>query len=450
MKFKRRGRMSVWRYLTLGYLIVILLGSVLLVLPFSAREGQTTSYLDALFTSVSATCVTGLVPFDTNLHWSGFGQVVILLLIQTGGLGFMTFVTVVFVMLRKNLGLYEKTAIMQTVGGRQFNGLKTLVLRVVVGSLLLETLGACLLSVRFIADFGAGKGIWYAVFHSVSAFCNAGFDLMGGCFSQEGSLSHYATDPLVSLTVCFLIIFGGLGFCVWGDVLDRRGNLKKCTFYTKLVLIATGSILFCSILLFLLFERNNPTQEGLNFGERLLVAVFNATTARTAGFYATNPVSYSESGYLLNLLLMTVGGCSGSTAGGIKVSSFVVLLVGMGAQLRGKRDITMGKKRLDFSLVGQAYSLLIAYLTMVLLSVMLICAVEADVGFKEALFECISAIGTVGQTMELTPRLGVFAKIILMILMYAGRVGVITLLSALRAPRVEAQVRRPVESIYVG
>lgn len=450
MKFKRRGKMSVWRYLSLGYLIVIALGSILLVLPFSAREGESTSYLDALFTSVSATCVTGLVPFDTNLHWSPFGQVVILLLIQTGGLGFMTFVSAVLVMFRRNLGLYEKTAVMQTVGGRQFTGLKTLVMRVVLGSLLLETLGAILLSIRFISDFGAGMGIWYAVFHSVSAFCNAGFDLMGGLFGEAGSLSHYTTDPLVVLTVSFLIILGGLGFCVWGDVIDCKGNLKKCTFYTKLVLLATGILLVASTALFLLFERNNPTQETFNFGEKLLAAIFNATTARTAGFYATPPATYSESGYLLNLVLMAVGGCSGSTAGGIKVSTFVVILVGMAAQLRGKRDITLGKKRLESSLVGQAYAVFIAYLTMIIFSVLLICAVETDVSFEEALFECISAIGTVGQSMDLTSRLGVFSKIILMILMYAGRVGVLTLISALRARRAEAQVRRPVEPLYVG
>ncbi len=452
MKFpKIKNRMNVWSYLVLGYFLVVMTGSVLLVLPFASREGGT-SYIDALFTATSAACVTGLVPFETNIHWSLFGQIVILLLIQLGGLGFMTFVSVLLLMVKRGLGQYERRAVLQSVGGSRLTGINTLVRRILVGTFIFEFLGAAALSIRFIPDFGVGQGIYYAVFHAVSAFCNAGFDLMGGTVAGTGSLTYYVRDPLVTLTLCVLIIVGGFGFCVWGDIADCRGNLKKTHFYTKVILIVNFSLVVGGTLLFLLFERNNPSYADFNFGEKLLASLFNSTTARTAGFYTTDPITLSDSGYMLMLVLMFIGGCSGSTAGGIKVGTITVIITGMVSAFRGSRDINLGKRRIDAKLLFQALAIFAAYLFMVLVSTMIICAVEPDHSnsMAMALFECVSALGTVGLSMGYTATLGVASKIILVVLMFAGRVGILTLAFALSKRKPSADIRRPVETFYIG
>lgn len=449
MKLKAKPKLGVWRTLALGYLIMIVLGSVLLILPCSTAKGQSTTYLNALFTATSATCVTGLVPYDTAAHWSLFGQLVILFMIQLGGLGFMTFVSVLFLMIRGGSGVFERKAMMQTYGGYEFGGVRKLVRHILLGTFIAESAGALLLLIRFIPDFGVWRGIYYSVWHSVSAFCNAGFDLMGSAYAPFVSLSAYARDPLVSLVVSFLIIIGGLGFCVWGDVFECKFNLKKCQLFTKVVLLVTGVLLVCSTGLYLLFERNNELYEGYTFGEKLLCAFFNSATARTAGFFTTDPGKLSDSGYLLTVILMFIGGSSGSTAGGIKVSTFAVIVMGMLTAFRGKRDINIGKKRLDPSLVGQALAIFTAYFMLIMAGTLVICALEPG-DFKEVLFETVSAIGTVGLSISLTPALTAASRIILILLMYTGRVGILTLALALRRRRTEAEVRRPVDTLFIG
>ncbi len=446
---KLRGKMNVWRYLVLGYFTVVAAGCILLLLPFASKEGAT-PFIDALFTSVSAACVTGLTPFDTGVHWSGFGQAVILALIQLGGLGFMTFVSVLFLMIGRGFGLYERRAVLQTVGGT-LSSVKRLIRRIFLGTLLFEGMGAALLSIRFIPDFGA-IGIWFAVFHSVSAFCNAGFDVLGGTFAGTGSLTYYATDPLVVLTLSVLIIVGGLGFCVWGDVLDCRLNPKKFQFYTKVILVVNTVLIVGGTLLFLLFERNNPTYAGYNFGELLLCALFNSVTPRTAGFCTTDPSSLSGSGYLLTVVLMFIGGSSGSTAGGIKVGTFTVIVMGMISALRSRSDINIGKRRIDMRLLVQALAIFAAYLTLVLCSTLIICTAEpASEGlFSRVLFETVSAVGTVGLSMSLTATLHWWSKLIIILLMFAGRVGVLTLAYAFRRRRNTPEVRRPIDAFYIG
>ena len=454
MKLKVKEKMTVWQFLSLGYLIVILTGSLLLMLPFATRDGQSTSYVNALFTATSATCVTGLVPYDTNTHWTLFGQIVILCLIQTGGLGFMTFVSVVFSALRRNLGLYERKVLMQSVGEEQLSGIRRLVRRIFIGTAIFEGTGAVLLSFRFIPDFGAAKGIYYAIWHSVSAFCNAGFDLMGGNFGDGKfvSLTHYATDPLVSLTIAFLIIIGGLGFCVWSDIVDARCNVKKFRLYTKVVLLVNAVLLLFSTLLFLVFERSNPTYENFSFGEKLLVSFFNATTPRTAGFNTVDLTSLSDSGYLLTVMLMFVGGSSGSTAGGIKTSTLAVILMGILAVFRGRKDIEIGKKRVDYSLVSQALAIFVSCLILVMTATLIICAIEPDsvASFRSVLFEAVSALGTVGLSLSLTPILSTASKCILILLMYAGRVGILTLALALGETRKAPEAKKPLDSLLIG
>lgn len=454
MKLKSKAKLTVWQFLALGYLIVIVAGSLLLILPFATREGQSTSYVNALFTATSATCVTGLVPYDTNVHWTLFGQLVILLLIQTGGLGFMTFVSLIFSAIGRNMGLYERKALMLSEGADRLSGVRRLVRRIALGTAIFELAGAALLSIRFIPEFGAGKGIYYSIWHSVSAFCNAGFDLMGGVFADEQfvSLTRYAADPLVCLTIAFLIIIGGLGFCVWSDVVDAKFNAKKFRLYTKVVLSVNTAILALSTVLFFVFERSNPTYASFNEGEKLLVSFFNAVTPRTAGFNTVDLTSLSDSGYLLTVILMFIGGSSGSTAGGIKISTVAVIVMGMFSVFRGKKDIDIGNKRIDFSLVSQALAIFVSCLILVVTATLIICAIEPDeiASFRSVLFEVVSALGTVGLSLSLTPVLSTASKCILILLMYAGRVGILTLALALGESRKASETKKPLDSLLIG
>ena len=454
MKLKSKAKLTVWQFLALGYLVVIVAGSLLLMLPFATRDGQSTSYVNALFTATSATCVTGLVPYDTNIHWTLFGQIVILFLIQTGGLGFMTFVSLVFSAIGRNLGLYERKALMLSEGEHRLSGVRRLVRRIALGTAVVESAGALLLCIRFIPDFGVGKGIYYSVWHSISAFCNAGFDLMGGVFADEQfvSLTRYATDPLVSLTIAFLIIVGGLGFCVWSDIVDAKCNVKKFRLYTKVVLLVNTLFLVVSTVLFFFFERSNPTYENFTLGEKWLVSFFNATTPRTAGFNTVDLTSLSDSGYLLTVILMFVGGSSGSTAGGIKINTLAVIVMGMISVFRGKKDIDIGKKRIDFSLVSQALAVFVSCLILVITATLIICAIEPDeiAPFRSVLFEVVSALGTVGLSLSLTPVLSTASKCILILLMYAGRVGILTLALALGESRKASETKKPLDTLLIG
>lgn len=454
IKQKSKFKLSVYQFLVIGYLVLILFGSILLILPFATKSGEKTTYINALFTSVSATCVTGLVPYDTATHWSLFGQIVILLLIQIGGLGFMTIVSILFDILGRNMNLYERKALMQTAGTATLTGIRPLIRRILIGTFSAETIGACLLSIRFIPDFGAGKGIYYAIWHSVSAFCNAGFDLMGGTFGggKFVSLTHYAADPLVSLVIMALIVTGGLGFCVWSDVIGSKFNPKKFNLNTKVVLIANTSLLFLSTMLYFLFDLKNPNLSSYNGGEHFLIAMFNAVTPRTAGFNAVDFSALSESSRFLTIVLMFIGGSSASTAGGIKIGTFSVILMGMIPLFSGKKDINIGNRRLDSSIVNKAMALAAACMMIVLLSTLVISAIEWKNGvtFEAALFESVSALGTVGLSLSLTPTLSIASKCILMVLMYAGRVGILTLVLSLGTRKKTPTIKKPLDTMLIG
>ena len=450
MKGKFKIKLSVWQFLSLGFLTAIIAGSLLLMLPFATKAGQSTSYINALFTATSALCVTGLAPYDTATHWTLFGQLVILLLIQTGGLGFMTFVSAAFLIFKRGMGLYSKTAFMQDANSGKLNTISKMVKRIVIGTAIFEALGAFILMIRFIPDFGAGNGIYFSVWHSISAFCNAGFDLMGSVGNEFVSLGNYATDPLVTLTISLLILIGGLGFCVWSDIIDCKLNFKKFQLNTKVVIIVNTIILVLGTGLFLLFERSNPACADFGFGGKLLVAIFNATTTRTAGFSTIDLTTLSDSGYLLMIIFMFVGGNSGSTAGGIKVSTITVIVMGMLAVFRGRKDINIGKKRIDNSLLSQALAIFAACLMLLMISSLVICAIEPEASFKAVLFECVSALSTTGLSLSLTTSLGVISKLILIILMFAGRVGILTLALALGEKKTAAEIRKPVDTMFIG
>ena len=452
MKLKLKTKMSMWQFLALCYIAIILLGSLLLILPFATKGNQSTSYINALFTSVSATCVTGLVPYDTNTHWSIFGQIVIIFLIQTGGLGFMSIVSVLFILVGRNMGLYEKKSLMQSVGGMTLSGIRPLLRKIFIGTIIFEGIGAILLSIRFIPAFGFLKGCYYSVWHSISAFCNAGFDLMGGTFSDETfvSFTNYAKDPLVCLTLSSLIIIGGLGFCVWSDIHENKLHFRKYQLNTKIVIVVNAVLLTASTILFLLFEKNGTIYDGFTMPQKWLASFFNATSPRTAGFNIVDLSNITNSSFILSIILMFIGGSSGSTAGGIKVTTFAVIIMGMISVFRNRKDIEIGNKRVDYSLVNQALAIFAACLMTIALAALAICAIEPAASFKAVLFETVSAMGTVGLSLSLTPTLSVASKLIIIVLMYAGRVGILTLALALGESRKSNEIRKPVDTFLIG
>ncbi len=441
-------KLSVWQILAIGYLLIIFLGGLLLYLPFATKSGNTT-LLNALFTSTSATCVTGLVPYDTNLHWSIFGQIVILCQIQIGGLGFMTFISVAFIAFKKKFGIQQSKILMESAGEFNFSNLSNLIKRIVFGTLIFEVLGVILLSIRFVPDFGT-KGIYFAVWHSISAFCNAGFDLMGTATNGGFvSLTQYAFDPLVVLTVGSLIIIGGLGFFIWSDCLNTKFKFSKMQIHTKIVLLANLVLITLSITLFYLFEIDNAILQNANFGEKLLVAFFNSVTPRTAGFNTIPLETISDSSYVWTVFLMFTGGSSGSTAGGVKINTLTIIIISSIAVFRNKQDVNAFNRRISDNMIKRALAIVLAYFTLIIISVLLLLSFD-DLTFMQALFEVVSAIGTVGLSLSVTPTLSVASKIVVILLMYIGRVGVLTLIYALAERNENNEIRKPIGNIMVG
>lgn len=443
----QKSRATYTQIIALGYLIIIFAGALMLCLPISSKSGEWTPFFNSLFTAVSATSVTGLVIYDTYTHWSLFGQIVILIMIQIGGIGFMSLITIVSIFVGRRISLHERKLIMQSAGNTKLSGVIQLVKRLVFGTVLFELIGAALLAVRFCPDMGIGAGIYNAVFHSVSAFCNAGFDLMGR-FELGSSLIHYQSDVLVNLTLCGLILVGGIGFMVWSNIFSAGFHFKKYSLHTKIVLTATVFLVVIPTVLFFIFERN-MSFSGLSTSDKWVHSLFQAVTPRTAGFSTINLSELSESGNLLMTILMLIGGGSGSTAGGIKVTTTVVMLLTTVASARRSESVHIFKRRLSEQTLRQASAVCSIYLTAVVVCTMFICAVE-PYSMKQVLFEVSSAIGTVGLSTGITAALSAASKIVLMILMYAGRVGGLTLMLVLAEKRRQVSLVRPVEDILIG
>ena len=437
-------RLSPARLIALGFFAVILAGAVLLTLPVASHGGV--RFLDALFTSTSATCVTGLIVRDTFTGWTTFGQVVILLLIQLGGLGFMTVITLVSFALGKKLGLYDRKVLMQSAGSITFSGIGSLIRRVPF-SFAFELTGAALLCIRFVPEFGWGRGVYFSVFHAISAFCNAGFDLMGAR-APFSSLTAYSGDALVTLTISALIIIGGLGFVVWRDLVHCRFRFSRLQLHTRLVLTVTGILLGGGTLLFLLFERG-AALDGLRPGERLLSAFFLAVTPRTAGFNTVDMARLSESGNLLTNVLMLIGGSPGSTAGGIKTTTVAVLLLSAFASGRGSTRVHAFRYSIDRDTIRQASSILLVYLSMAAAAIMAICCFD-PIALKAAMFEVNSAIATVGLSLGATPTLSDASHIVLILLMYAGRIGGLTFVLLFAQRGSEPPLDRPSGKLLIG
>lgn len=450
MLYKWLHKISPTRIIALSFILVILCGTVLLCLPLASRTGQWTHPLDALFTSTSATCVTGLIIADTYTNWSLFGQLVILVMIQIGGIGLMTVISMIFIFMKRKLSMQERMLLMQAAGNVQVAGMVKLIKRILAGTAIIESFGAILLAIRFIPKMGFGQGLYYAVFHSVSAFCNAGFDLMGK-YEPYSSFTAYQNDWLVNLTLAALIILGGIGFLVWEDILKNKCKFSRYSLHSKLILITAGILLLLGTVGFFIFE-SDFTMKGDAVPERILKSFFASTTMRTAGFNTIDYSQMSPSAILLSDALMMIGGSPGSTAGGIKTTTIAVIFIAMISMSRGNSDITIFKKRLGKDLVKQAAVIVVVYLTYVILGTMLICHIEAinNISLSSAQFEVISAACTVGVTMGMTPHLSALSHIILIILMYGGRIGGFSLMLVFGELNKKPPLKRPKEKVLIG
>ena len=443
----RPSRFSKVQIIALSFLGIIVAGTLLLLLPFATREGESTTLLDAAFTAVSATCVTGLIVHDTFRHWTLFGQLVILVMIQLGGLGLMAFSVTFSLLLRRRIGLKERGILQESVNTLQIGGIVKLVRQMLLGTLLFEGLGALLLSIRFIGDFGVGKGLYYGIFHSISAFCNGGFDLMG-VREAGSSMTYYAGDPLVNLTLIALIMIGGTGFLVWDDLLKNKWHFRRYRLHTKLVLSMSAILLFGGALLFYLLERGGILA-GEPVGKQILLSLFQSATTRTAGFNTAKTEALGDSSKLWMAMLMFVGGNPGSTAGGIKTTTLAVLLIYLRSTLRRTKGAEMFGRRLEEEVVKRAAAILTLSLMLDLFGTLALTALE-QLPLADVLFEVVSALGTVGISVGITGGLSAVSKLILMFLMYCGRMGSLTFALIFTENRQTSPAQKPTERISVG
>ncbi|EHL98370.1 potassium uptake protein, TrkH family [Lentilactobacillus parafarraginis F0439] len=442
-----QGKLSLPQILTLGFLTIILVGTILLSLPIASRDGTATSTINSFFTATSATCVTGMTVVNTALHWSLFGKIVILILVEIGGLGFMTFAVLMFVFMRRKVDLTTQLLTQQSLNLETFANTRSVVFLVVRLSLAIQLLGALLLLVDFYPRYGLKKGIGFSIFHSISAFCNAGFDLF------DNSLVRFQNDPYFLFVLTILIISGSLGFLVWKDILLYHED-HYLSLHTKLALTTYLGLIVLSFGVYLLTEGNFSENQHLDFFQRLMNTYFMSVTPRTAGFYTVAPTHISMGGMFFTMILMLIGGTPGSTAGGIKTTTVGILLIRVWATLRGKRDATFMGRRFTNSNVSR--SLTLVFLVAVVLSVATLVLtltekIPQHSGIEYIMFDVVSAFGTTGYTLGLTPHLTVIGKLIFAVLMFMGRVGVFTVMySLLNSKRPEDAFRYPKENVMIG
>ena len=440
-------KLTYTQIIVLSFLLVILVGTLLLCLPVSSANGTFTPPINAMFTATSATCVTGLVVYDTFTHWSLFGQIVIISLIQIGGLGFLVFISMFSVFLKKKIGVYERRLLMQAEGNIRLSGAVVLLKRIVRGTFTFEAVGAVILAFRFCPKMGLAEGIFNAIFHAVSAFCNAGFDIMGK-YKQFSSLSTFAEDPVVMITMMNLVVIGGIGFLVWSDIVTLKTKVKKYSLHTKIALSTTAILLIGSTLLFLLLEYNGVLKD-FSFFDKIINAAFLAVSPRTAGFNTVDLSALSSGSEVITDLLMLIGGSPGSTAGGLKTTTFAVLILSTIAAARHDTHPQIFKRRLPDDALSQATAILTIYVVVSLVAVVIVSTLE-NCDVTTAAFEVISAIGTVGATKGLTPTLCGASKLIIMGLMFGGRVGGLSLMLSLAEKRENIPLDRPSEKILIG
>ncbi len=444
-----RKRINPARRVVLGFVFIILIGALLLMLPISARNGQSTDFFTCLFTATSTTCVTGLTLVDTYTHWSFFGHVIMICLIQIGGLGFMTILSLAFFMSHRRIGLRDRMMMMQSFNLDSMEGVVKLVRHVLTATLVIEGVGAMILAGCFIPQMGLARGIWSGIFHSISAFCNAGFDILGK-YDPNSSLIHYQRNAVVLLTISALIIIGGLGFFVWEDIYQQK-NRRRLSLHSKMVLIITPALLFIGTAGFFIMEMNNPeTLGGLPWWDKLLGAFFQSTTARTAGFDAMGQAGITEQSKLLTTILMFIGGSSGSTAGGVKTVTVGILVLTTISTMQSKRDLVIFGWRIGHTQILYAVSLIILGAFLVVCGGLFISLLD-NVSLYDAIYETASAYGTVGLTSGVTENASTLSRTILILYMFFGRVGIMTVsISVLLRGRQGDGIKYPGGSVLIG
>ena len=444
-QYKKLG-ISAVRRIGFSFFAVILIGSILLSLPMSHSVHSTSSYLDHLFVATSATCVTGLVTHVTASEYTLFGQIVIILLIQIGGLGFLTLMSMFFVLLKRKLTYANKIVMQEALNRNSLNETGIYIKRVIKYTVCFELIGAICLAFVFIPQFGILKGIYYSLFHAISAFCNAGFDVFGGGVS----LTTHNTNALVILTAAALIIIGGLGFGVWTELYNVK-RIRRFSVHTKIVLLVTGFLVIGGTILMLLFEYNNPeTIAAMNGGEKVLNSFFAAVTPRTAGFNSISTSGMTSAGKFLTMILMMIGGSPGSTAGGIKTTTVGVLILTVICVIKRREDTEVFSKKISKDLVYKAFTLFFIGSGLVIVVSLILSFTETGASFTAILYETVSAFGTAGLTIGLTPNLSVIGKVLIMLMMYIGRVGPLTVVLSLTKEKIKSGIKYPEGKILIG
>ncbi len=440
---------SPMKFILGGYCLIILLGTALLSLPAAARGSVATPVTDSFFTAASATCVTGLIRYDTYCHWTLFGQLVILAMIQVGGIGFMTVALLIMMLARRKIGLGQRSLMQNSISAPQIGGIVRMTRFIARGTFLIEGVGAAFLAFDFVPRFGPAKGLYFSIFHSVSAFCNGGFDLMGGTTGEFSSLTGMRDNLYVNCVIMLLIFLGGLGFFVWSDVLHKQGQFSRLTLQSKMVLsISVFLVVFGALAMFWTEYAGNQAA-GVSLPQQVLHSLFASVSARTAGFNTIDLTSMTEPGIFVMICLMLVGGSTGSTAGGIKTTTLWVLCVSVYATFSRKKNIEAFGRRMEEGITRTASCVFMTYLLLILAATTVISVLEG-LPVLTVLFETTSAMATVGLTLGITPSLGMVSKLILAFLMLCGRVGSITMLLAFSSEKKVIPSRLPLEKIQVG
>lgn len=441
---KRKIRhITSFQIIILGFMSIIILGSILLMLPIATVDGKGAGFIDALFTSTSAVCVTGLVVQNTATYWTVFGQGVIIALIQIGGMGVITVAIFLAVLSGKKIGLMQRNTMQEAISAHKMGGIVKFTKFIVITSLSIELIGAALLSLTFCREYGFFKGIWYSLFHSISAFCNAGFDILA-VKEPYSSLTEYSADPIVNIVIMLLIIIGGISFMTWDDVKNNKWRLRKYRMQSKAILTVTAALIILPAIYYFFFEFSDYP-----LGERILVSFFQTVTPRTAGFNTADLTKISESGQMIMIALMLIGGSPGSTAGGMKTTTIAILVSSAVSVFFRKENSDMFKRRVPEEAVKKAATVFLIYLVLCVGGGMIISSIE-NVPLISAMFETASAIGTVGLTLGITPQLGVVSHLILITLMFCGRVGGLTLIFAAMRSNTANVTKYPQEKIMVG
>lgn len=439
---------SSLRIIPVVFLIIIFAGTLLLMLPAAVKGGERTAFTDALFTATSATCVTGLIRFDTFTHWTTFGQIVIICMIQIGGIGFMSIAVWIMSLTGHKIGLSSRVLMQNSISAPQIGGMVKITRFLLLGTLLVEGIGALLLMGVFVPKYGLGKGVYFSVFHSISAFCNAGFDLMGG-EEPFSSLVTMGNNWYLNIVIMMLIIVGGLGFFVWRDLIYSKFRFKKLRLHTKIVLTTSGILILVGFLVIFVMEWGEAGTVGKSVPEQILNALFQSVTTRTAGFNTVDFTKMTEGSIFIMIVLMLIGGSPGSTAGGMKTTTFAVLSISIISIFRRKKSEEAFGRRMEEDILRSAACVFMIYLLLTSASAMIISKIE-EVPMMTALFEAASALGTVGLTMGLTPNLGMVSKLLLIVLMFVGRVGSLTILMAFSSTRKMVASKLPLEKVQIG